>query len=241
MDIRTMNLDCDYRKRVLAFIKPTCFLISIVPLLFILVSLLPVSFANAADLELFWNENTEPDIKGYRIYYGNTTGNYTMIDVGNVTNYIIDGLDNGTYYIALSAYDYNENESALSPEGTVTIQDSSEESDGSDVGYAGDSAFLGGCFIATAAYGSYLDPHVKVLRDFRDNYLLPNSIGRGFVALYYRTSPPLASFIRQHESLRTITRYTLTPIVYGVKYPGLMFLTIGLVLTLYYFRRFMKS
>jgi hypothetical protein len=90
----------------------------------------------------------------------------------------------------------------------------------------------GGCFIATAAFGSYLDPHVGVLRDFRDRYLLTHSAGRAFVAFYYENSPPVAEVIRQNDALRTTTRWALTPVVFMIEYPvgagALLFLALAL-------------
>ena len=78
----------------------------------------------------------------------------------------------------------------------------------------------GGCFIATAAYGSLMEPHVKILRDFRDRILLQNSIGKGFVGLYYTYSPPIDDFIAKHGSLRSVVRVSLLPVV-GVSWIAL--------------------
>jgi hypothetical protein len=95
----------------------------------------------------------------------------------------------------------------------------------------------GGCFIATAAYGSYLDPHVLVLRHLRDRYLLPHGPGRAFVSLYYAVSPPIADVIRRHEPLRAMTRWFLTPIVYAAAYPWLLPLLAGLAAGVVFLRR----
>ncbi|MFC1820764.1 CFI-box-CTERM domain-containing protein [Thermodesulfobacteriota bacterium] len=80
----------------------------------------------------------------------------------------------------------------------------------------------GGCFIATAAYGSPMERHVKTLRDFRDSYLLNSSIGRIFVATYYRYSPPIADFIAEHDMIRAFVRFGLLPLV-GLSYSTLHF------------------
>ncbi len=71
----------------------------------------------------------------------------------------------------------------------------------------------GFCFIATAAYGSYENPYVRVLRDFRDRALLPYAPGRAFVAWYYRHSPPWAAYIAAHPTARWIVRQLLWPVI----------------------------
>lgn len=85
---------------------------------------------------------------------------------------------------------------------------------GGGVGGGGESGGGGGgCFIATAAFGSFMEPHVVLLRQFRDRYLLTNHAGRSFVDFYYRYSPPVADLIAKYDTLRMITRLGLMPLI----------------------------
>jgi YVTN family beta-propeller protein len=91
------------------------------------------------------------------------------------------------------------------------------------------------CFIATAAYGSLMEPHVVILRDFRDRYLRRSELGRLFIKTYYAYSPPAADVISAHETLRVCARIGLLPLV-AFSYsalqigPILTFALIGMVL-----------
>jgi len=72
----------------------------------------------------------------------------------------------------------------------------------------------GACFIATSVYGSYFAPEVVILRNFRDNQLLPSPAGRAFVDKYYKISPPISNLLNKHKLLkRLILTFILKPIV----------------------------
>ena len=93
----------------------------------------------------------------------------------------------------------------------------------------------GGCFIATAAYWSLMEPHVKILRDFRDKCLLNNALGKGFVqAAYYRYSPPIADFISKHDNLRAVVRISLLPVV-GISWVALKIGSLSTVALMFFF------
>jgi hypothetical protein len=77
------------------------------------------------------------------------------------------------------------------------------------------------CSIATAAYGTPTAEQIDVLREFRDVVLLRSTVGSGFVALYYRFSPPIANFISRSDLLRTVVRELLVdPVVWIVEATG---------------------
>jgi len=92
------------------------------------------------------------------------------------------------------------------------------------------------CFIATAAFGSKFTWPVKLLRHFRDQYLLTNSLGTAFVEFYYQNSPPIAAAIADSPALRVLVRLLLAPIILGVyllEHPLLLSAALlGLLLTL---------
>ncbi|MFY9268696.1 MAG: S8 family peptidase [Candidatus Manganitrophaceae bacterium] len=97
-------------------------------------------------------------------------------------------------------------------------------------GGSGGGSGGGGCFIATAAYGSFLDPHVQTLRKFRDDVLLQSAWGSTLVDFYYAWSPGAARFISQRPMMRGITRFALLPIVFALEKPNLFLLMMAALL-----------
>jgi preprotein translocase subunit YajC len=69
------------------------------------------------------------------------------------------------------------------------------------------------CFIATAAYSTPMAEEIQILREFRDEYLLTNPLGRALVGLYYKVSPPIAEVITEYPALKPIVRAGLLPAV----------------------------
>jgi len=90
-------------------------------IIFILLSmfiLISPQFLFSAQIKLAWDPNTEPDLAGYKIYWGRSSRSYeNSVDVGNVTQFTLTGLTAGeTYFIAATAYDFSNNESGFSNE-----------------------------------------------------------------------------------------------------------------------------
>jgi len=64
----------------------------------------------------------------------------------------------------------------------------------------------GGCFIATASFGTPLAEEIIILKLWRDNSLIKNGLGRGFVRFYYWISPTITKIIRNIEPMKLIVR-----------------------------------
>ena len=69
------------------------------------------------------------------------------------------------------------------------------------------------CFVATAAYGSALEPRIGVLRRFRDRHLRPHAPGRALVSLYESVGPTLAGWVEGDEGLRGVVQSALGEVV----------------------------
>ena len=76
---------------------------------------------------------------------------------------------------------------------------------------------VGGCLIATAAFGSELAPQVQQLRELRDNIVLQTETGTSFMAgfnqFYYSFSPAVADYERENPAFKEAVKLTLTPLL----------------------------
>jgi fibronectin type 3 domain-containing protein len=82
--------------------------------------------AGEGQVDLDWDDNTEPDLDGYNVYRDTSSGGpYTQIAVRISTSQHTDiGLTNGvTYYYVVTALDASSNESSFSNEVSATPQD----------------------------------------------------------------------------------------------------------------------
>lgn len=67
----------------------------------------------------------------------------------------------------------------------------------------------GGCFIATAAYSTSTHPDLDTFRNFRDEKLLSNPMGKQLVSLYYQISPSLAKYMETQPAIKSFFRHQL--------------------------------
>ena len=82
------------------------------------------------------------------------------------------------------------------------------------------SSSSGGCYIATAVYGSYDCPEVWVLRRFRDNFLKTHTLGRAFIKVYYAVSPTLVQWFGNKTWFTRFWKQRLDQMVQRLKAKG---------------------
>jgi len=172
---------------------------------------------NGETLTVKWAELSEgAERVTYSVYYSTEefteAADATAVDAGDGTSLDLTGLDKDVpVYIRVGAIDDFGNIGVLSDMYLATPK---ETLDGWELYKAQGGGEDGGfCFIATAAYGSYLHPHVQVLRHFRDEILLPTSWGAAFVAFYYAEGSQWAAWIEKRPWAKQVVQVALLPLI----------------------------
>lgn len=70
---------------------------------------------------------------------------------------------------------------------------------------------LSGCFVATAAYGSVLEPEVTMLRNARDRLRASSPLFAAAADLYYRSGPAAAAVVEDSRVARSLARRVIGP------------------------------
>lgn len=179
---------------------------------------LAVVSVSDSHITLSWTDNSADETK-FKIWRAVFSGAlYLLTEVGpDVTTYTDSGLESGVTYTYLVQ--------ACNDDGCAGSNEVSATTTGDSDGYV----FVS-CFIATAVYGDAFHEDVQALRKFRDEYLMTNPAGRAFVGLYYRYSPPLASFVASHEFVRIPLRAVFVPVAAAARHPlAAIFLFSGMI------------
>lgn len=104
----------------------------------------------------------------------------------------------------------------------ITVASKNSNSD-FGVGYSSSgtsSSSSGGCYVATAVYGSYDCPQVWTLRRFRDYTLAETWYGRAFIHTYYAISPTLVKWFGHTEWFKKMWKGKLDRMVANLNAEG---------------------
>ena len=151
--------------------------------------------------------STSADAAFYHVYWDGGSGQINDASplvtlAADVTSWLSGELGAGTYLFKVAAADADlEEDLANSPTVSATVF--------ATLGSEGDDF----CFIASAAFADPNAPEVNMLREFRDAVLMKTSGGRQFVADYYRLSPPVAAWLKDHQRISGLVRLALRPMV----------------------------
>ncbi|MCM8809427.1 MAG: hypothetical protein NC934_04555, partial [Candidatus Omnitrophica bacterium] len=158
------------------------------------------------------------------------------VTVTPVDDNVVDG--DKTYLITLTASSADQNYNRKTVNVSVTNRDNDTTGGGGGDRDNDTTGGVGvGCFIATACFGDYNHQVVKILRNFRDKYLITNKIGESFVRWYYLHSPRYAKIIENSSALKFTVRICLYPIAViaylilkGILLPLVLIVSVGLLL-----------
>ena len=175
---------------------------TLVTLLAIALFLSPM-VAYGATVTLAWDANTEPDLAGYKIHYGTASGDYShSIDVGDVTEFTLADLDGGvTYYLAATAYDIDNNESAYSVE-LIHTTDNPNHTIAASAGANGSISPSGS---VTVSHGSNRTFTISAGTNYHVQYVLVNGVSVGAVTSYTFTNVTQNHTIQASFAINTHT------------------------------------
>lgn len=97
---------------------------------------------------------------------------------------------------------------------------SSSPSPASSATSSSPSSSSGGCYVATAVYGSYDCPQVWTLRRYRDYTLAETWYGRAFIHTYYAVSPTLVKWFGDTQWFKNMWKPTLDRMVKNLRAEG---------------------
>ncbi|MGE0526973.1 MAG: CFI-box-CTERM domain-containing protein [Bdellovibrionales bacterium] len=152
-----------------------------------------------------------------------------IVDGGDeLTNNIISGLENGTTYtLRVGLVDEANNVVQYFPAAGAYPDCESTPVNDANCPFAVTPDEVQGlltddmnCFVATATYGSALEPKINVFREFRNQILIPSRWGRACVKAYYHYGPYAARFIRDRPVIRLLVQALLWPF-YGFSWLAL--------------------